>query len=85
MLTSEEKSFLKDLKHTEYAKPLAKLFEECFKVLQDDLLKYKVETEDQVFNLVQKKSQIEGASKLLGLIKSQLEKQESPNLSVKSK
>ncbi len=85
MLTNEEKSFLKDLKHTEYHKPLLKLLDEAFKVLQTDLLNYKVETEDQVFNLVQKKSQIEGASKLLALVRSQLEKKESPNLSVKSK
>jgi hypothetical protein len=74
MLTNQEKTLLKELKHTEFSKPLFKLFDECFRVLQDDLLKYTVETEEQVFNLVRKKSQIDGASKLLALVKSQLEK-----------
>lgn len=81
MLTNEEKSLLKDMKHTEYIKPLLKLFEESVSVLQADLLNYKLGCEEDVFGLTQKKAQLEGAGKLLVLIKSQLEKTERPNLS----
>lgn len=50
-----------------------KLLEQAIQVLHYNLLSFRVETEDKVFNLMQLKSQIDGANKLLVLVKDQLE------------
>lgn len=71
--TDEDQLAIRELKTSDCYKPLLKLFDLSLNVLESNLLRYSIETEDKVFNLVQLKSQLEGATKLLSLVKSQIE------------
>lgn len=57
----------------EHRQSVYKLLESLIPVLNYNLLSFRVETEDKLFNLMQLKSQIDGANKLLVLVKDQLE------------
>ncbi len=68
----EDKELLQDFLSSDYYKPMKALFEECKLSLHADLINYTVETETGAFKMVQLKSRIEGATKLMALVDAQL-------------
>ena len=64
---------LKELKRSEFYPTLLKAFDLALAVMQRNMVSLKIEKKEQVFDLVQLKSQIDGANKFLSLVKSQIE------------